>query len=81
MIDWAKVERVLDDRSVAHDCAFCGAAMAAGSTATVSFAVRQADRINVLWAHRECFPSRRAPQIRSGLEMPLIPSSRNRENG
>ena len=71
MTDWERVERVLDDRTTMHACAFCGDAIAVGDTARWSLAVRgPAGEISVVWIHPECFRGRLHPSMRSTFSAP-----------
>ena len=56
MTDWVRVERHLDDQSVAHSCAVCGEWLPAGNGERWSLAVRRLDgHTSVLWVHGPCF--------------------------
>lgn len=56
MTDWTRIERVLDDRTNAHACAFCGGAILIGDTERWSLAVRRSDgATSVVWIHASCF--------------------------
>ena len=71
MTDWERVERVLDDRTTMHACAFCGGAIAVGDTARWSLAVRgPAGEMSVVWIHPECFRGCLHPSMRSTFSGP-----------
>ncbi len=68
MTDWSRIERVMDDRSVKHACAFCGDVIPVGDEGRWSLAVREADgRVSTLWVHPGCFLDRVQPSTRLGL--------------
>jgi hypothetical protein len=71
MTDWLHVERVLDDRTVAHACAFCDGSIPLGDSDRWSLAVRpDPGNIHVVWIHRACLLERLEPRSRSRFENP-----------
>lgn len=65
MTDWARIERALDDRTTARNCAFCFERIPVGDENRWSLAVRgPAGRTAVLWTHAECFRTRLHPGVR-----------------
>jgi hypothetical protein len=54
--NWEKIERILDDKSVGHACAFCGKPIAMGDDKRWGLAVRQlSGKTSVVWCHSGCF--------------------------
>jgi hypothetical protein len=71
MTDWLKIERILDDRSVAHGCAFCGSKIAAGDVMAWSLAIRRPEKsTSVVWVHRDCLLDRMTSRVRQAIEHP-----------
>ena len=71
MTDWLQVERVLDDRTAAHACAFCGAAIPVGDAARWSLAIRpDPEHISVVWVHRACLLAQVQPTHRQRFKDP-----------
>jgi hypothetical protein len=71
MTDWALIERVLDDYTTAHTCAFCGAPIPNGDMERWSLAVRAlTGQTSVVWVHAECFRTRLHAQLRRGFDGP-----------
>jgi len=76
--DWSRVERNLDDQSVAHSCAMCGEVIPQGADTRWSLAVRRLDgHTSVLWIHPACFiaqlhPSARRAYLPGGPAAPPI---------
>jgi len=67
--NWEKIEEILDDKSVAHGCAFCGKSIAVGDNERWSLAVRQlSGNTSVLWCHSDCFVAKLAPAVRRAYE-------------
>ena len=65
MTDWDRIERMLDDRTTAYACAFCGDRIPAGDEARWSLAVRgPSGQTAVVWIHRRCFLERLNPNVR-----------------
>lgn len=60
--DWVRIERQLDDQSVAHSCAFCGERIPPADNDRWSLAVRRLDgHTSVVWVHGSCFVQRLHP--------------------
>ncbi len=68
-VDWNKIERILDDKSVAHACAFCGERIEIGDDKRWSLAVRQlSGHTSVVWCHSACFIASLAPNVGRAYE-------------
>ena len=68
MADWGAIERVLDDQTEAHTCAFCGGGIPRGDGARWGVAARDThDNVSVMWVHVPCFVGAVRPQLRGGL--------------
>ena len=78
MSDWGKIERVLDDQTTPHLCAFCGNEIPTQDARRWSLAVRRLDgATSVVWAHPRCFidqlhPSARQPYLPGGPAAPDV---------
>jgi hypothetical protein len=69
VVNWEKIEQILDDKSVAHGCAFCGKSIAVGDDKRWSLAVRQlSGKTSVVWCHSDCFVAGLTPTIRRAYE-------------
>jgi hypothetical protein len=63
--DWSQLEKHLDDRSVAHSCAFCGQRIPAGDADRWSLAVRRlGGHTSVVWVHGPCFIGQLHPSVK-----------------
>ena len=68
-VNWDKIERILDDKSVGHACAFCGDPIAMGDDRRWSLAVRQlSGNTSVVWCHSACFIAILTPRVRRAYE-------------
>lgn len=68
MADWQQIESVLDDRTEAHTCAFCGGGIPRGDEARWGIAARDTrDSVSVMWVHVPCFLGAVRPHLRGGF--------------
>ncbi len=70
-MDWTRIEQNLDDRTTAHNCAFCFERIPAGDESRWALAVRAlTGQTAVVWVHADCFRTRLHPSVRRGFEGP-----------
>jgi hypothetical protein len=68
MTDWARIEQNLDDRTTAHNCAFCFERIPTGDENRWSLAVRgPMGQTAVVWMHADCFRTRLHPNVRQSF--------------
>ena len=68
MADWRQIEQVLDDRSEARTCAFCGGGIPREDEARWGVAARDTrDNVSVMWVHVPCFLGAVRPHLRGGF--------------
>jgi len=68
MADWQQIESVLDDRSEAHTCAFCGGGIPRGDETRWGVAARDSrDTVSVMWVHVPCFLGAVRPHLRGSF--------------
>ena len=68
-VNWDKLERILDDKSVGHACAFCGEPIEMGDDKRWSLAVRQVSgNTSVVWCHPACFVGSLTSEVRRAYE-------------
>ena len=79
-VNWDKIERILDDKSVGHACAFCGGRIEMGDDKRWSLAVRQlSGNTSVVWCHSACFIANLAPNVSRAYEKGGPSAPRNGE--
>jgi hypothetical protein len=67
--DWARIERILDSRTTAHSCAFCGTRIPIDDEARWGLAVRRlSGHTSVVWVHPACFVEKLHPKVRPPFE-------------
>jgi hypothetical protein len=68
MADWQQIESVLDDRTEAHMCAFCGGGIPRGDESSWGVAARDMrDNVSVMWVHVPCFLGAVRPHLRTSF--------------